>query len=245
VRTAPGWLTEVAFAHRGLHDVATGVPENSLAAFELAVEAGHGIELDVHLTGDGHVVVTHDDDLGRVTGQAVSVAVSPLDRIAALRLARTEERIPTLAAVLELVAGRVPVMVEVKNPSRTTGGLEPAVAALVRGYDGPVCVASFNPRTVGWFASHAPEVVRGQTSATFAGLDVPYLARRLLASMVANRWTRPDFVSYALDGLPNRWCDRWRAQGRPLITWTVRSPAEVVKARAVADNLIYEGVVVR
>jgi glycerophosphoryl diester phosphodiesterase len=239
---APSWLTEVPFAHRGLHDPDGTVPENSLAAFEAAVAAGHGIELDVHVSADGHVVVTHDDDTARVCGRSRSVAATTLADLRSLRLGRTDERIPILAEVLDLVAGRVPVMVEVKNPRRSTGGLEVAVGGLLAGAVGPVCVASFNPLTVGWFAKHHPDVVRGQTSWSYGDVALPYLARRLLASMAANRWTTPHFVSYALEDLPNRWCDRWRATGRPLVTWTVRTPQDVVKARAVADNHIFEHV---
>ncbi|MBW3657341.1 MAG: glycerophosphodiester phosphodiesterase [Actinobacteria bacterium] len=240
--SAPAWLTEVPYAHRGLHDPEGTRPENSLAAFEAAVEAGVGIELDVHLTADGHAVVTHDDDLERVTGRRLSVAGSPLVHIAALRLGATDERIPTLPRVLDLVAGRVPVMVEIKNVRREVGALEPAVAAALDGRPGPVCVASFNPRTVGWFARYRPEVVRGQTSSSYADVPAPYLARRFLASMTANRWTRPHFVSYELSALPNAWCDRWRDRGGALVTWTVRSPQDVVKARAVADTAIFEHV---
>lgn len=240
--TAPDWLTAVPYAHRGLHDDAGRVPENSLAAFAAAVAEGYGIELDVHLTSDGEVVVTHDDDLARVTGSAVSVAASTLASLVELRLGGTEEAIPTLRDVLDLVAGRVPVMVEIKNIRRQAGRLEAAVADAVRAVDGPVCVASFNPRTVGWFAKRHPGIVRGQTASSFAGVEAPYLARRMLASMSANRWTRPHFVSYELSALPNRWCDRWREAGGALVTWTVRTPDDVAKARAVADAYIFEHV---
>lgn len=240
--SAPAWLTAVPFAHRGLHDREGARPENSLPAFAAAVEAGVGIELDVHLSADGHVVVTHDDDTARVCGTSRSVAASTLADLQALRLGGTDERIPTLGAVLALVAGRVPVMVEVKNPRRGTGALEPAVAELVRRARGPVCVASFNPLTVGWFARHHPDIVRGQTSSSFEGVPAPYVVRRVLASMRANRWTTPSFVSYDLAGLPNAWCDRWRDAGRPLVAWTVRTPLDLVKARAVADNHIFEHV---
>lgn len=240
--TAPGWLTEVAYAHRGLHDLAGTRPENSLAAFAAAVEQGFGIELDVHLTADGHVVVTHDDDLARVTGRSMSVAATTLSRIAPLRLGASGERIPTLEQVLDLVAGQVPVMIEIKNVRRSAGPLEAAVAAVIDGRPDPLCVASFNPRTVGWFARERPEVVRGQTSSSYADVEAPLLARRMLASMAANRWTRPHFVSYELSALPNAWCDRWRARGGTLVAWTARTPQEVVKARAVADTVIFEHV---
>jgi glycerophosphoryl diester phosphodiesterase len=238
--TAPGWLTEVPLAHRGLHGGA--VVENSLAAFAAAAGAGYGIELDVRLSLDGHVVVVHDDDLGRACGTALSVAASPLARIRTLRLVGCDEPVPTLAEALAVVDGRVPVMVEVKNDGRGVGPLESAVARQLATTRGPVCVASFNPRTVGWFARRAPGVVRGQTAAELRDVDLPAVARRALAGMAANRFTRPHFVSYQLEGLPNPACNRWRAAGRPLVTWTVRTPDELVEARAVADNVIFESV---
>lgn len=240
--TAPAWLTEVPFAHRGLHDEDRGVPENSLGAFAAAADAGYGIELDVHLTHDGHVVVAHDPDLVRVCGSDLVIATSTLAQIQQLRLSRTDERVPTLEQVLHVVGGRVPVMVEVKNPRRTVGRLEGAVAQQLRETRWPVCLASFNPRTVGWFARQAPALIRGQTAASFQDVDMPAVARRALAGMATNRWTRPHFVSYELGALPTPVCDRWREAGRPLITWTARTPDDLVKADAVADNVIFEGV---
>lgn len=240
--TAPGWLTDVPFAHRGLHDHDRGVPENSLGAFAAAAEAGYGIELDVHLSHDGHVVVAHDPDLARVCGDALVIATSTLAQIQELHLLGTDERVPTLERVLDLVGGRVPVMVELKNPRGRVGRLESAVARRLLGTPWPVCLASFNPRTVGWFARQAPAVVRGQTAASFRDVDMPAVARRALAGMAANRWTRPHFVSYELSALPTPVAERWRASGRPLIAWTARTPDELTKAAAVADNVIFEGV---
>lgn len=237
----PDWLTEVPFAHRGLHDAARGLPENSLAAFSAAADAGVGVELDVHLTRDGEVVVTHDPDLSRVTGRPGLIAEQLLEELVTRRLGETDERIPTLAQVLEVTAGRVPVMVEVKNTGLRVGALEAAVARCLAGVTGPVCVASFNPRTVGWFARHAPELVRGQVAARVVDLAVPWALRRGLASMTANRWTRPHFVSYEFAALPTRRCRRWRESGRPLLTWTVRTREELARAGALADNVIFEG----
>lgn len=241
----PGWVTAVPYAHRGLFDPADGPPENSLAAFEAAAVAGYGIELDVHLTADGHLVVTHDDDVERVTGRAVRVAQSSLVQLSALRLNGTDERIPSLTRVLDLVGDRVPVMVEIKNPTTRTGALEAAVATAVAEHRGPVSVASFNPRTVGWFAEHAPGVVRGQTSSQMTDVPAPAMLRWAMRTMRWNRFTRPHYVSYALEALPNRWTDAWRVTGRPLITWTARTPHDLVKAAAVADQVIFEGVIPR
>lgn len=233
------WLTAVPFAHRGLHDLSAGVPENSLAAFDAAVAAGVAIELDVQLSADGHVVVTHDADLLRVTGVDLRVAAASLPCLRDLRLSGTAEPVPLLGEVLEQVAGRVGIMVEIKNLGRHYGPLERAVAGLLDGYDGPACVASFNPGTVAWFGSHRPEVLRGQTAGPMRDAPLPRWARFVMSRMLGNARTRPHFLSYDLTGLPSRAVDRWR-RGRPLITWTVRTPDDLAKARAVADNYIFE-----
>lgn len=241
--TAPDWLTAVPFTHRGLHDPARGIPENSLAAFAASAEAGYAIELDVYLSADGQPVVVHDRNLRRVTGLDVRVDRSAWAQLRDLRLGETDERLPLLGDVLDLVDGRVGVMVEIKNLERRTGPVEQAVADLLDGYDGPVCVASFNPGTVGWFATHRPGVLRGQTAGPMRDVPVPGWLRFAMRRMLTNVRTRPHFLSYDLTGLPDRVVELWR-RGRPLITWTVRTPDDLVKARAVADNYIFEGVAV-
>lgn len=237
------WLTAVPLAHRGLHDLRRRVPENSMAAFAAAADAGFGIELDVHRSEDGRAVVVHDRELVRVTGRELRVDRTPWATLRDLRILDTEERLPELGEVLDLVAGRVTVMVEVKNLERRTGPLESVVADVLAGYDGPVCVASFHPGTVAWFGANRPEVVRGQTSGPMRDVPMPGWLRFVMSRMLGNPRTRPHFLSYDLAGLPNRMVDRWR-RDRPLITWTVRTPEDLVKARAVADNFIFEGVAV-
>lgn len=241
--TAPDWLTAAPFTHRGLHDPSRGIPENSLAAFEASVEAGFPIELDVQRSADGRAVVAHDRELGRVTGLDVRVDRSTWAQMRDLRLGGTDEGLPLLGDVLDLVAGRVGLMVEIKNFERRTGPVEQAVADLLDGYDGPVCVASFNPGTVGWFATHRPDVLRGQTAGPMRDVPVPGWLRFAMSRMLANVRTRPHFLSYDLTGLPDPIVELWR-RGRPLVTWTVRTPDDLVKARAVADNFIFEGVAV-
>lgn len=237
------WLTGVPFAHRGLHDRSRGIPENSMAAFMTAVAGGFAIELDVHRTADGHAVVVHDRELSRVTGRDLRVDRTAWSSLRGLSLDGTDQRLPLLGDVLDLVAGRVGVMVEIKNFDRRVGPTETTVADILAGYDGPVCVASFNPGTVGWFAEHRPGILRGQTAGPMRDVPVPGWLRFAMERMFANVRTRPHFLSYDLAGLPNRVVDRWR-RGRPLITWTVRTPEDLVKARAVADNYIFETVAV-
>lgn len=203
--------------------------------------AGAPIELDVHVTRDRVPVVVHDLRLDRLCGRDLRVAATSLDELRTLRLLGTEHGIPTLGEALREVAGRVGVMVELKTYGRDVGALEQAVADVLDRYDGPVCVASFNPRTVGWFRDHRPAVPRGQASGTFAGTGLPRWLARPMRSLVSLRWTRPDFLSYELAGLPNEAVDHWRDRGVGLVTWTVTNPREAVRARRLADNYIYEG----
>ncbi|HEX9887853.1 MAG TPA: glycerophosphodiester phosphodiesterase family protein [Nitriliruptorales bacterium] len=234
------WITEVPLAHRGLHGA--GAPENSLTAFRRAVEAGVGIELDVHRCADGDAVVVHDADLERVTGRPGLVAELTARELAGYELSGGDgEGVPTLGDVLDLVGGRVPVMVELKSFDRRVGPLERAVLDRISGYRGGVAVASFNPATVDWYRVHATGVARGQTAGSLRGSSMPAWLRPMLASMLLNHRTQPHFLSYELSGLPNRWASAWRARGRPLVAWTVRNRADLAHARATADNVIFEG----
>lgn len=233
--TGAGWLAEVPLAHRGLHG--DGVPENSLAAFAAARDAGVGVELDVRLSADGVPVVVHDRTLLRVAGRRDGVAGLTAAELAEVRLGHTDEHVPTLAAALD-VLGERPVMVEVKAESVRATSLEPAVAAVVEAHDGPTCVASFSPMSVRWFRRHAPDVVRVLTAMPTV---VPLRGRdRRLANLGLLGAVEPAAVSYDVHGLDLPAVRRWRESGRVVITWTVRTEADLVAARAGADNLIFE-----
>lgn len=245
-QVAPGWLTERPYAHRGLHG--DGVPENSLAAITAARDAGYAVELDVHLTRDGVPVVAHDPVLTRMTGVDARVARSTLAQLRQLRLDGTDERVPTLEEALD-VLGDTPVMVEVKSLRLAAGRLEPAVAAVLEAASAssdapaPRCVASFNPATLRWFRRHRPDVVRVLTSRPadrFAGLPGA-VARRLgrLADLDA---VAPAAVSYELEGLPAPPVDGWREAGGTVVTWTVRTTADLDRALHLADAVIFEHV---
>lgn len=235
----PRWLLDTPLAHRGL--VAADLPENTLVAFRAAVDAGVGIELDVHVTSDGQAVVIHDRDLERLTG-----APGRVDRldVAALRqrsVLGSGEPVPTLREALDLVGGRVPVMVEIKNAGARPGVVERATAAAIDGYRGPVCVASFHPGAVRWFRRARPDLPVGQTAGPMHDAPLPAPLRAALARMAGNRLTRPDFVSYDLRGLPAPAVTRWRAQGGTVVAWTVTTPAQLRLASDHADNVIFEG----
>lgn len=231
------WVGAVPLAHRGLH--ADGVPENSLAAFEAAVAAGVGVELDVRLTSDGIPVVVHDRDLRRVTGHALQVARTSTGDLAGLPLlGASDQFVPTLAAVLDLVAGRVPVMVEVKNEGARAGALEAAVAGVLEGRGGPIVLASFNPQTIRWFARHAPAVPRCQTGGSADA--VPAAARPALRWVLSRLPGAPTLLSWNVHRLDAPVVLAVREAGLPVTCWTVRDLDDLALARAGADNCIFE-----
>ena len=221
------------FAHRGLHG--PGVLENSRAAFEAAIAAGHGIELDVQVSRDGQAMVIHDYALERLTegaGRVCGLVAAELEKI---RLRSGNETVPTLPAVLALIAGRAPLLIEVKSPGRRVAALSGAVRDALRGYDGPVAVMSFNPEIGRWFARNAPDVLRGLV-VTEAGKRW----RGGLTRRVALWRSHADFLAYDIRDLPSRFASRQRGRGLPVLTWTCRSDEDRGRAALHADQIIYE-----
>jgi glycerophosphoryl diester phosphodiesterase len=224
----------VPFAHRGLHG--PGVPENSRAAFRAAIERGHGIELDVQASAEGEAMVFHDYDLGRLTEVSGALAARLRPDLQKVRLKENGEILPTLAEILALIRGKVPLLIEVK--ARARADVEPlcfSVARSLEGYRGPVGVMSFNPRVGYWFDRHAPSVVRGLV-VTEEGKGWRGPIERRLALL----WARPEFLAYDVRDLPSRFAAIQRARGLPVFTWTCRTPANRASAAAYADQPIYE-----
>ncbi|MEA3029117.1 MAG: hypothetical protein QOG13_442 [Sphingomonadales bacterium] len=218
------------FAHRGLHG--EGRIENSRAAFAAAIAAGHGIELDVQASADGEAVVFHDYDLERLTdgdGALRTLGAAELGRI---RLKGSDETIPTLAEILALVAGRAPLLIEVKSPGRRVAGLTRAVLRALADYRGPVAVMSFNPGIGRRLARLAPHILRGLV-VTEDGQP----RRRRIRRRLALWWSRPDFLAYDIRDLPSRFAAAARL---PVLTWTVRNEDDRRRAARHADQIIYE-----
>jgi len=190
------------YAHRGLHNNKAGIPENSLAAFEKAAAAGYGIELDVHLTKDKIPVVFHDDTLDRVCGVPGRPEDRTYEELAALRLYGTEERIPKLEEVLDLVGGRVPLIVEMKIPL-TDISVCAYADQLLRKYEGVYCIESFNPLGLLWYRRNNPDVIRGQLSKDFirnGGKGERTVVHWALKNLLFNFLTKPDFIAYDYKG---------------------------------------------
>ena len=192
-----------SFAHRGLHSEDKSIPENSLEAFRLAAAAGYGVELDVQLSKDGQVVVFHDDTLDRVCGVHARVEEKSFAELKLFRLCGTEQRIPLLTEVLDVIRGRGPLIVELKNGSRNRELCEKTYAILSE-YEGQVCIESFNPRIVRWFRFHARDLVRGQLATTVAdyGDAVSKPTAFLLSRCLLNFLSRPQFIAYRIGRRP-------------------------------------------
>ena len=221
------------FAHRGLHG--PGRIENSRAAFEAAIEAGSGIELDVQASADGQAMVFHDADLARLADARGTLAAWSAAELGRFRLAGSDETIPTLSEILALIGGRAPLLIEVKSPGRSVAALCRSVAAALAGYRGPVGVMSFNPEVGSWFARHAPERLRGLVvTEQKKGL------RGMFERPLALWRSRADFLAYDIRDLPSRFADAQRAKGMPVLTWTVRTLADRARAAEHASQIIYE-----
>lgn len=235
------WLTGRPIAHRGLHDLARGIPENTLAAFEAAIARGFAIECDVQLTADGEAVVFHDDNAARLTGVDRALSEMILPELSALRVAGTAERIPSLEDALRLVAGRAPILIELKSPAKV-GPLEAAVAAALAAYSGPAAVMSFSPQSVAWFRINAPTILRGQISGPYRDRgELSAWQRFLRRNLFVVAIGRPHFVAHNVDCLDFLACRLWRRFGGPLLTWTVKSPSDYGRFQPKADGLIFEG----
>lgn len=237
-------LLVAPFAHRGLHTC--GVPENSLLAVAHAVDRGLGVEIDVRLSADGVPVVHHDASLHRMCGVPHLVADLSAATLTRLSLNDAPERLPTLAAALHVIGGRVPVLVDAKTGWSWSARrlLTDALAVLLRSYRGPVAVVGFDPFVLNGLAERAPGVLRGQS----AGVDPTLIGRRWWMRMACHptdalwsvRISNPHFVCFNVDRLPSNAVARSRIV-RPVVAWTVRTSAAYAAARACADGVIVEG----
>lgn len=232
------WLRSVPIAHRGLHNGER--PENSLAAFAAAVEAGYAIEMDLQLSADGKVLVFHDYNLKRMTGLDRKVNQTSWAEIQTLRLAGSEHGVPLFSELLATVAGKTPLLIEVKNEG-AVGPLEQAVIAELANYSGQYAVQSFNPFVVNYFYKHAPQITRGQLSSNFKGENLAIWKKFLLRNLLLNFLSRPAFIAYEFGALPEWFARRVRKKGLLLLTWTVKTPEDYGRARRLFDNIIFEG----
>ncbi|WP_435139607.1 glycerophosphodiester phosphodiesterase family protein [Pseudopelagicola sp. nBUS_19] len=238
----------VPLAHRALHDITDGRPENSRAAIRAALALGYGIEIDLQLSQDGEAMVFHDYDLGRLTGETGPVRQRTATELSDIMLSGGEEGVPTLSEVLTMVDGQVPVLVELKDQDGALGPdvgiLETAAAQAADGYEGPLAYMSFNPESVAAMARVAPNVPRGLVTESF-----PAGEWSLIKAVVRNRLREiPDydrvgasFISHQASDLNRSRVLELKSTGAHILCWTVRSPKVEAEARKIADNVTFEG----
>ncbi|MGQ0567045.1 MAG: glycerophosphodiester phosphodiesterase family protein [Gemmobacter sp.] len=242
----PPAFLRAPLAHRGYHG--PGRPENSRAAFRAAIAAGYGIELDVQVSRDGQAMVFHDERLSRLTGAEGAVADRDAADLGRITLLGGDEGIPTLPEVLALVAGRVPLLIEIKDRhgtlASTDGVLEAAVVRALQGYAGPVAVMSFNPAAIAEIARIAPQLPRGLTTDPFDPADwspLPPATCGRLRAIPDYDAVGASFLSHYAADLASARVGELRAQGAGLLCWTIRSPEAEAQARRLADNVTFEG----
>lgn len=227
-------------AHRGLHTKDRSVPENSMAAFRRAVEHGYGIELDLQFSKDEQIVVFHDDTLNRVCGIDGRVDAYTYEELQKFSLCETAERIPLFSEVLELVDGKVPLLVEFKNGPKNDLLCERTLPML-RAYKGEFCIESFSPFIVSWFRKNAPDILRGQLSAGMAEFkgQLDGFSAFMLSNVLTNVIARPHFIAYHTKkrSLTVKLADRL---GAMRFVWTVRPENDVEHLKKVNDSLIFE-----
>ncbi len=233
------------FAHRGLYDNSSGIPENSLVAFERAAALGYGIELDVQLSSDGVPVIFHDATLKRMCGDDRKVTKLSLSELRQYSLLDTQEKIPTLEEALGIIGGRVPVLVEIKMDTADPKVCRKADRVL-SSYSGSYCIESFNPFACLWYRLRRPGILRGQLSDGFckdAAFRKPkyYAAAVILSFLLLDFLSRPDFIAYNYDyknNISRRLCSRlfrgWSA------AWTIKSEEQLRNAAPHFDVYIFE-----
>ncbi|MFD0859742.1 glycerophosphodiester phosphodiesterase family protein [Roseovarius aquimarinus] len=247
IRLHPDFL-RLPLAHRALHVPGTERVENSRAAIRGAIAAGYGIEIDIQMSSDGVAMVFHDDALDRLTDAAGPIRAQSAAGLAGVMLKGTEESIPTLAEVLGEVAGRVPLLIELKDQhgqmGATTGALEAAVVRDLEGYGGPVALMSFNPDMVTRLADLAPHLARGIVSCDYAPEDSPELTAEIcdrLRAIPDAEASGASFISHQWDDLERPRVAELKAAGLDVLCWTIRTPEAAKAARHIAQNITFEG----
>jgi glycerophosphoryl diester phosphodiesterase len=232
-----GW----AYAHRGLHGA--GIPENSMAAFRAALEAGLGIELDLHLMKDGNLGVIHDSNLMRVANADVRIEDLTVSDLPNYKLSETEETIPLFDDVLALFDGKAPLIVELKVVDGNYDALCRAAVGKLDRYPGLYCLESFDPRVIRWLKVNRPDLCRGQLAENWMGkkLPVPGILRFFMTYHISNVYTRPDFIAYKFQDRKVFGTDICRKiMGVAGVSWTIRTKDGSLSAHFEHSILITE-----
>lgn len=246
--TAPAWLTARPIAHRGLHDRSSGIFENTISAAEAAIAGSFAIECDIQISSDGEAMVFHDHVLDRLTGESGPVRERTAAELGRLAIGGTADRIPTLAAFLDRIDGRTPLVIEVKTRFDGDERLARRLVAVLDGRTAPVVAKSFDPDIVSLLRRIAPGLPRGIVAqSSYDGDESDAIdpeLKRAMANLLHWPDTQPHFLSWRHADLPVAapFLARTLA-GVPVVTWTIRNPDEAERALRHADQIVFEGFV--
>ena len=251
--TAPAWLTARPIAHRGLHDAAKAVLENTIGAAAAAIDHAYALECDVQITADSEAVVFHDFTLDRLTSARGRLDATPLQTLASLELCTTQDRIASLAIFLGFIAGRTPLVCEIKSGFKGDLRLAARVAEIAGSYAGPLALMSFDPAVITYLQENRTRFGLDETplgmvaQASYDDCEADWATltaseKFALAQFLHFETTRPDFLAYNVGDLPHAVPFLCRAGlGLPVLAWTVRSTAQAQIASQWADQIIFEG----
>lgn len=234
------WLNDIKIAHRGLHNLNKGIPENTIAAFSKAVEKGVAIELDVHILKDNNIVVFHDDTLNRCCNINRKIKDLNIKELKDIRLFNTDHKIPTLNDTLDFIDSKVPVIIEIKTdvPAKK---ICPHLLKILKKYNGDFAIKSFDPRICLWFKKNAPTIPRGLLITDFKKTNKLNLLKKIfITSMLFVPIYNPDFLSICLSMLKRKKVKNIRKKGYTILGWTFRTKTDFIKYEHYCDSYIYE-----
>ncbi|MEE1611541.1 glycerophosphodiester phosphodiesterase family protein [Microvirga sp. CF3016] len=246
--STPSWLVAKPIAHRGLHNKAEGIIENTISAAEAAIARSFPIELDVQLTADNEAIVFHDFELDRLTGQTGLVAERKLSELSGIEIAGAKggDKIPAFTRYLGTIAGRTPLIVEIKSRFNGDMRLTKRVIEILAGYSGPFVVKSFDPDIVAFLRQHAPDITRGFIGELeYASKADSFLTpekKHRMANLLDFEEMQPHFLSWRVKDIPCASTHLSRIlSSLPVMTWTVRTPEDRSHAEKHADQMVFEG----
>ena len=234
------WLKDIKIAHRGLHSIKKRIPENTIAAFEKAIEQNIAIELDIHILKDNTLVVFHDNDLKRSSNVDKKLKYMTFNEVKNISLFNTGYKTPTLIDTLDFIDGRVPVIIEVKTdvPAKR---ICPYLLDILKQYKGKVAIKSFDPLVCFWFKKHAPQCIRGLLVSDFKKEKKHKLLKQaLISSLIFMPLCKPDFLSTSISMLKSKKMKRLHSNGHIILGWTFRNKFDLIKYKDYCDSYIFE-----
>ncbi|TMJ41788.1 MAG: glycerophosphodiester phosphodiesterase [Alphaproteobacteria bacterium] len=238
------WLIARPIAHRGLHDAKKHIIENTKSAFAAAIDGHYAIECDLQISRDGEALVFHDETLDRLMVGNGLVCNHAMTELASMKFQSGADHIQSLSELLAQVRGRVPLVIEIKSIWDGNDALARRAVEVIKHYDGAFALMSFDPKVMAKVRALAPDIVRGIVADKVAHPDydiLPVRERVGLREFEHIEDTQPDFISYHWRDLPYPPVTQFRQSGRPVISWTIRSPEEAALARHYSDQITFEG----